>query len=54
MSAPMRYFFAVTLNRTMNYLQMQLYESGKTMPTIITKEEAAELIGNYHNIKHKT
>ena len=52
-SAAIRFFFAVTLNRAMNYLQIPRMKTAKTLPTIITKEEASEIIDNCHNIKHR-
>jgi len=52
-SAAIRFFFAVTLNRTMNYLQIPRMKAAKTLPEVITKDEASELINNCRNIKHR-
>jgi site-specific recombinase XerD len=52
-SAAIRFFFAVTLNRTMNYLQIPRVKVPKKLPVILTRDEVAELINNCLNIKHK-
>jgi len=52
-SAAIRFFFAVTLNRTMNYLQIPRVKAPKKLPEILTKDEIFELIGNSSNLKHK-
>ena len=52
-SAAIRFFFAVTLNRTMNYLQIPRVKVPKKLPEILTKNEVAELISKCSNIKHK-
>ena len=52
-SAAIRFFFAVTLNRTMNYLQIPRMKTPKTLPTILTRDEVAELIAQSANLKHK-
>lgn len=52
-SAAIRFFFAVTLNRTMNYLQIPRMKTAKTLPEVITKAEVATLINNCRNIKHR-
>jgi site-specific recombinase XerD len=52
-SAAIRFFFAVTLNRTMNYLQIPRIKTPKTLPEILTREEVSELISVSTNIKHK-
>ena len=52
-SAAIRFFFAVTLNRTMNYLQIPRMKVPKTLPVILTRDEVAELITQCANTKHK-
>jgi len=52
-SAAIRFFFAVTLNRTMNYLQIPRMRVAKTLPEIITREEATELMAHCQNAKHR-
>ena len=52
-SAAIRFFFAVTLNRTMNYLQIPRMKEPKTLPVILTREEIAELISKVGNLKHR-
>ena len=52
-SAAIRFFFAVTLNRTMNYLQIPRYKTPKKLPVILTREEITLIIGCCGNIKHK-
>ena len=52
-SAAIRFFFAVTLNRTMNYLQIPRIKVPKKLPDILTRDEVSELIGKCYNIKHK-
>jgi site-specific recombinase XerD len=52
-NAAIRFFFAVTLNRTMNYLQMPRMKRAKTLPVILSKSEVSALIDSCINIKHK-
>jgi site-specific recombinase XerD len=52
-SAALRFFFAVTLNRRMNYLQIPLMKVPKKLPVVLTRNEVAELISKSNNIKHK-
>ena len=52
-NAGIRFFFAVTLNRTMNYLQMPRFKHHKKLPAIPTREEIAKLIGECTNLKHR-
>lgn len=52
-SAAIRFFFAVTLNRTMNYLQIPRFKQRKTLPEILTREEIHVLFENCTNLKHK-
>jgi site-specific recombinase XerD len=48
-----RFLFAVTLNRTMNYLQMPRFKSCKKLPDLLSREEAQGLIAACINLKHK-
>lgn len=52
-SASIRFFFAVTLNRTMNYLQIPRFKTARKLPEILTREELATLINDCPNVKHK-
>jgi len=52
-SSAVRFFFAVTLNRTMNYLQIPRMEAPKKLPQILSRDEASRLISSARNIKHK-
>ena len=52
-SAAIRFFFAVTLNRTMNCLQIPRVKAPKKLPEILTRDEAAELIARASTAKHK-
>jgi len=52
-SSSIRFFFAVGLNRTMNYLQIPMMKIPKTLPDILTREEVSRIIGICGNAKHK-
>lgn len=52
-SAAIRFFFAVTLNRTMNYLQIPRVKVPKELPEILTRDEVSGIISKCHNIKHR-
>jgi len=52
-SAAIRFFFAVTLNRPMNYLQIPLMKAPKQLPVIANREEIAQLIDSCRNLKYK-
>ena len=52
-SAAIRFFFAVTLNRTMNYLQIPRMKKPKKLPVVLTRDEVAELISQASTLKHK-
>lgn len=51
--AAIRFFFGVTLNRTMNYLQMPRLKEDKVLPEILSREEIARLLDHCENPKHK-
>ena len=52
-SAAIRFFFAVSLNRPMNYLQIPLMKVPKTLPAVLTREEVSSLIHACTNSKHR-
>ena len=52
-SAAIRFLFAVTLNKTLNYLQIPRQKKRKTFPEILTREEVHSIIESCKNIKHK-
>jgi site-specific recombinase XerD len=52
-NAAIRFFYAVTLNRTINYLQLPRFKKHKTLPEILNREEIQRLILNCRNLKHK-
>lgn len=51
--AAIRFFFAVTLNRGMNYLQMPRAKKEKALPEILSREEISLLLERCGNLKHK-
>jgi len=52
-SAAIRFLFAVTLNRTLNYLQIPRLKKRKTFPEVLTKDEVFSIIESCKNVKHK-
>lgn len=52
-SASIRFFFAIALNRTMNYLQMPRMKVPKKLPGVLTREEASALLRVCTNSKHR-
>jgi len=52
-STAIRFLFAVTFNRTLNYLQIPRQKRRKTLPEILTREEVFSIIESCKNIKHK-
>lgn len=52
-SAAIRFLFAVTFNRTLNYLQIPRQKKRKIFPEILTREEVCAIIESCTNIKHK-
>ena len=48
-----RFFFGVTLNRTMNYLQVPRLKENKNFPVILSREEIGQLFQHCGNLKHK-
>jgi len=53
-NASIRFLFAVTLNKTFNYLQLPRFKRPKTLPIILTREETHRLVSECLNIKHKS
>ena len=51
--AAIRFFFGVTLNRSMNYLQMPRIKEDQTLPEILSREEMARLLERCENSKHR-
>lgn len=52
-SAAIRFLFAVTLNRNLNYLQIPRQKKRKALPEVLTREEVFSIIESCQNIKHK-
>lgn len=52
-SAAIRFLYAVTLNRTLNYLQIPRQKKRKTIPKVLTREEVFSIMESCENIKHK-
>jgi site-specific recombinase XerD len=52
-SSAIRFFFAVGLNRYMNYLQIPMMKLPKSFPVVLTREEVSKLINVCENVKHK-
>lgn len=52
-NAAIRFLFAVTFNRTLNYLQIPRQKKRKTLPEILSREEVSLIIESCKNIKHK-
>jgi site-specific recombinase XerD len=53
-NSAIRFFFAVTMNKTLNYLQLPMFKKRRTLPDILTREETQRLIHNCANLKHKS
>lgn len=51
--AGIRFFFAVMLNRSMNYLQMPRLKEKRALPEILSREEIGRLLEECGNLKHK-
>ncbi|OCT12602.1 integrase [Paenibacillus pectinilyticus] len=52
-SAAIRFLFAVTWNRTLNYLQIPQQKKRKSIPELLTREEVSAIMTGCDNIKHK-
>ncbi len=53
-SAAIRFLFAVTLNKTLNYLQIPRQKKHKKLPEILTRKEVFAIINSCKNSKHKS
>jgi integrase/recombinase XerD len=53
-NAAIRFLFAVTLNRNLNYRQIPRLKRNKRLPNVLTKEEIEKIIGACFNIKTKS
>jgi len=53
-NSAIRFFFAVTMNKTLNYLQLPRFKKRKTLPEVLTREETQRLIGECVNVKHRS
>ena len=51
--AAIRFFFGVTLNRAMNYLQMPRLKEDRSLPEIFSREEVSLVLAFCQNLKHK-
>ena len=52
-SSAIRFLFAVTLNRMLNYRQIPLQKKRWTLPELLTRDEVASLIRCSANLKHR-
>jgi site-specific recombinase XerD len=52
-SAAIRFLFAITLNRTLNYLQIPRQKKRRALPEVLTREEVSAILGASPNIKHR-
>ncbi len=51
--AAIRFFFGVTLNRNMNYLQMPRLKEDATLPETLSRKEISQLLERCGNTKHR-
>ena len=51
--AAIRFFFGVTLNKAMNYLQMPRLKEDRSLPEIFSREEVSLVLAVCQNLKHK-
>jgi site-specific recombinase XerD len=47
-----RFFFAVTLNRTLNYLQIPRFKEPKKLPDLLSRADVSGIFSVTHNLKH--
>lgn len=52
-NAGLRFFFAITLNRNMNYLQMPRFKRTLELPEILSRDEIFRMMTACSNLKHK-
>ncbi len=51
--AAIRFFLGVTLNRSMNYLQMPRLKEDATLPEVLSRQEISQLLERCENTKHR-
>jgi site-specific recombinase XerD len=51
-NAAIRFFFAVTLNITVNYLQFPRFKKRKTLPVLLSREDIHFILNLCPNVKH--
>lgn len=51
--AAIRFFFGVTLNRAMNYLQMPRLKEDRSLPEIFSREEVSLVLAVCQNLKYR-
>jgi integrase/recombinase XerD len=51
--AAIRFLYAVTLNQSLNYLQLPHQKVRKTLPEILSREEISSIIDGCKTLKHK-
>jgi len=49
-----RFFFAVTLDRPVNYLQMPMTKRANKLPELLRRDEIHRLVSECENLKHKS
>ncbi len=52
-SAAIRFLFAVTLDRSLNYLQIPRQKAPKVLPAVLSRAEIAAVLAHCANIKHQ-
>ena len=52
-SAAIRFLFAVTLDRSLNYLQIPRQKSPKVLPTVFSRAEIAAVLDHCADVKHR-
>jgi site-specific recombinase XerD len=52
-SAAIRFLFAVTLNRTLNYLQIPRQKAPKVLPALLSRAQVAAVLAQCDNLKHR-
>ena len=53
-NAAIRFFYAITLNHTMNYLQMPRFKKQNKLPVLLSRSEIQRLITDCMNLKHRS
>jgi len=52
-NSAIRFLFAVTLDKAINYLQLPRFKTHRKLPEILTREEVRKLVCGCSNLKHK-